>query len=183
MRRRAGRVSHLLGPLVRRPGRRQAARVVAHDVMWHCKPPRGGEHQPLIIIEACLSKHGDEHLMQKSIRGVGVLQVVQDTRSPTDRVVNAAHDVVHVTPGHTITTTAFLWTKQNVGGKSRFKVKRKRRSFLLDHMTYLKWRGGRLCTSGALRRLADNTSAGRRAPRLTRAWPPTNRSALPVPEV
>ena len=63
--------------------------------------------------------------MQKSIRGVGVLQVVQDTRSPTDRVVNAAHDVVHVTPGHTITTTAFLWTKQNVGGKSRFKVKRK----------------------------------------------------------
>ena len=47
------------------------------------------------------------------------------TRSPTDRVVNAAHDVVHVTPGHTITTTAFLWTKQNVGGKSRFKVKRK----------------------------------------------------------
>ena len=103
MRRRAGRVSHLLGPLVRRPGRRQAARVVAHDVMWHCKPPRGGEHQPLIIIEACLSKHGDEHLMQKSIRGV--LQVVQDTRSPTDRVVNAAHDVVHVTPGHTITTS------------------------------------------------------------------------------
>ena len=105
MRRRAGRVSHLLGPLVRRPGRRQAARVVAHDVMWHCKPPRGGEHQPLIIIEACLSKHGDEHLMQKSIRGVGVLQVVQDTRSPTDRVVNAAHEVVHVTPGHTITTS------------------------------------------------------------------------------
>ena len=81
MRRRAGRVSHLLGPLVRRPGRRQAARVVAHDVMWHCKPPRGGEHQPLIIIEACLSKHGDEHLMQKSIRGV--LQVVQDAL--TDR--------------------------------------------------------------------------------------------------
>ena len=73
--------------------------------MWHCKPPRGGEHQPLIIIEACLSKHGDEHLMQKSLRGVGVLQVVQDTRSPTDRVVNAAHDVVHVTPGHTITTS------------------------------------------------------------------------------
>ena len=47
------------------------------------------------------------------------------TRSPTDRAVNAAHDVVHVAPGHTITTTAFLWTKQNVGGKSRFKVKRK----------------------------------------------------------